>query len=101
MSNSNPTTQITLLGHTYTISCAAGEEEALLRSGRYLDHALEGIKARARTANHEKVALMAALNISHELLSALDAQKAQAARLKRLGSQLDNAVDRARASLSR
>lgn len=101
MNHSSPTTQLTLLGHSYTISCGAGEEDALLRSGRYLDHALEGIKARARTANHEKIALMAALNISHELLSTLDAQKTQASRLKTLNSRLDQVLERARATLSR
>ena len=98
MSDSPTTANISLLGHTYTIRCRPGEEETLMRSARYLDNALAGIKARAKTQNNEKIALMAALNITHELLEGLATLKTQQQRIDGMVAKLEGAllrVDRA------
>ena len=100
MSDSPTTTNITLLGHTYTISCRPGEEEALLRSARYLDNALEGIKSRIKTHDNEKIALMAALNITHELLDCLSTLKDQKHQVEGMISRLEGALARADRQLS-
>ena len=59
---------ISILGKEYQISCPPSEEEALRKSARYLDEQMSRIKARGSTLGFEKIAVMAALNISHELL---------------------------------
>lgn len=59
---------VTILGKEYQISCPPSEEEALRKSARYLDEQMSRIKARSSTLGFEKIAVMAALNISHELL---------------------------------
>ena len=100
MSDSPTTTNITLLGHTYTISCRPGEEEALLRSARYLDNALEGIKSRTKAHDGEKIALMAALNITHELLDCLSALKDQKHQVEGMISRLEGALSRVDRQLS-
>lgn len=100
MSDSPTTTDITLLGRIYTISCRPGEEEALLRSAHYLDSALEGIKARAKTQDNEKIALMAALNITHELLDGLATLKTQKQQVDGMISRLEGALSRVDDTLS-
>lgn len=100
MSDSPTTTTITLLGHSYTISCRPGEEEALLRSARYLDNALEGIKSRIKTPDGEKIALMAALNITHELLDCLSTLKDQKRQVEGMITRLEGAVSKASRQLS-
>lgn len=62
------TVNISILGRDYQISCPPSEEEALRKSARYLDSQMEKVKSRGSTLAFEKVAVMAALNICHELL---------------------------------
>lgn len=60
---------ISILGRTYQIACAPDEEEALQQSARYLNEQMEKLKSRGSTLSFEKLAVMTALNISHELLT--------------------------------
>lgn len=92
MSDSPTTTNITLLGHNYTISCRPGEENTLLRSARYLDNALEGIQSRTKANDGEKIALMAALNITRELLDCLASLKGQQHQVEGMISRLEGAL---------
>ncbi|MCM2972661.1 MULTISPECIES: cell division protein ZapA [Larsenimonas] len=65
---SRRTIEITLLGQTYLVNCSDDEEPALLDAARYLNTALEGIHAQGKVADITKIALMAGLNITHELM---------------------------------
>ena len=62
------TVTISILGRDYQISCPPSEEEALRKSARYLDKQMAKVKKVGSTLAFEKVAVMAALNICHELL---------------------------------
>jgi len=68
MSQEVDTVSISILGREYQISCPPDEEEALRKSAKYLDKQMESVKNRGSTLAFEKVAVMAALNICHELL---------------------------------
>ncbi|MGA0806823.1 MAG: cell division protein ZapA [Pseudohongiellaceae bacterium] len=59
---------ITLLGREYQIACPPDEEEALRKSARYLDKQMEQVKGRSSSLGYEKIAVLAALNITHDLL---------------------------------
>ncbi len=52
----------------YQISCPADEEEALLRSARYLSEQMMEIRSTGKVVGVDRVAVMAALNIANELL---------------------------------
>ncbi len=60
---------VMIMGRSYTVSCRASEREALLRAVAYLDHKMNEIRASGRVTQPERIAVMAALNITHELLS--------------------------------
>ena len=62
------TVSISILGRDYQISCPPSEEEALRKSARYLDKQMSKVKKTSSTLAFEKVAIMAAINICHELL---------------------------------
>ena len=68
MSQEVDTVSISILGREYQISCPPDEEEALRKSAKYLDKQMESVKTRGSTLAFEKVAVMAALNICHELM---------------------------------
>lgn len=59
---------ITILGREYQIACPPEEEEALRKSARYLDKQMEQVKGRGTSLGYEKIAVLAALNITHDLL---------------------------------
>ncbi|GAA3904942.1 cell division protein ZapA [Halomonas cibimaris] len=87
-----PTTEITLLGRYYTIACDAGTEDKLERAARYLDRAMHGIQSQSTALSNDRVTVMAALNITHELLEALDEKRDRDAELARLDERLDEAL---------
>lgn len=69
MAESAKTIEVTMLGRAYRVACEPGEREALLQAVAYVDAKMTEIKKIGKTATAERVAVMAALNIAHELLS--------------------------------
>lgn len=64
---------ISIMGRTYKVNCADDERDALLEAVGYLDQKMNEIKSAGRVGSVERIAVMAALNIAHELLVARDA----------------------------
>ena len=61
--------EVNVLGRTYTVACSDAEREALLQAVAYLDGKMGEIKKAGKVAGTERIAVTAALNIAHELLS--------------------------------
>ena len=59
---------ITLLGKEYRVACSQEERADLLAAVAYVDEKMREIAEKTRSKNAERIAVMAALNISHELL---------------------------------
>lgn len=59
---------VSILGRSYKVACEEGEREALLQAVAYLDGKMHEIKQSGKIAGTERIAVMAALNITHELL---------------------------------
>ena len=60
---------ISIMGRNYKDACAEEEREALLQAVSYIDRKMNEIKVAGKVASLERIAVMAALNITHELLS--------------------------------
>jgi cell division protein ZapA len=61
--------EVTVLGRSYTVACSDSEREALLQAVSYLDGKMAEIKKAGKVTGTERIAVTAALNIAHELLS--------------------------------
>ena len=59
---------VTILGREFRIACGAGEREALLRAVAHLDTRMREIRDAGKVAGMDRIAVMAALNIAHDLL---------------------------------
>lgn len=59
---------VRILDKEYRVACERGEEEALRSSARYLDQKMREIRTRGKVIGSDRIAVMAALNIAHELL---------------------------------
>jgi len=69
MNQKSKTLDVTIMGRTYKVACSEEERNALLSAVAYLDRKMSEIKSTGRVASAERIAVMAALNITHELLS--------------------------------
>lgn len=58
---------ITILGKDYRIACSDDEEEILIRSAHELDRQMRQIRDSGSVNGADRIAVMAALNLTHEL----------------------------------
>lgn len=93
------TVVVDILGKEYQVACPPEEAEALRRAADYLDQQMRDIRASGKIIGLERVAIMAALNISYDYLASQTGNSASAGRtlddddrLKALNSRLDDAL---------
>lgn len=67
MSNGNAVS-IHILDKEYRVSCPPEDQEALLVSANYLGKKMKEIRDSGKVIGTDRIAVMAALNIAHELL---------------------------------
>lgn len=58
-----------ILDKEYRVACQPGEKESLTASAKFLVDRLDEIKSKGSILGAERIAIMAALNLSHELLT--------------------------------
>jgi cell division protein ZapA len=60
---------VSILDREYVVGCTESERAGLIAAAAYLDGKMREIRNAARTASVDRIAVLAALNIAHELLS--------------------------------
>jgi len=98
MADNAKTLEVSILGRSYKVACEDGEREALLQAVAYVDGKMNDIKQSGKIAGTERIAVMAALNIAHELLSTklgggFDLGQAKR-RISSIEAKLDEAIAR-------
>ena len=91
------TVGVDILDKEYQVACPPNEEIALANAARYLDQHMRDIRSTGKVIGLERVAIMAALNISHELLALKSGDNPtetsqEQERLSTLNSQLDEVL---------
>ena len=91
------TVSVDILEKEYQVACPPNEEMALTQAARYLDQHMRDIRSTGKVMGLERVAIMAALNISHELLALKSGDNPvetseERERLSSLNSQLDEVL---------
>jgi cell division protein ZapA len=93
---------ISLLGREFRVACPEGEERHLLASVDYLNKKLKEVRDTGKVVGNERIAIMAALNITHEFLSnpgkASNASSVDAASVKRRIVLMQEALESALAA---
>ena len=89
------TIEVTLMGRTYKVACAEGERESLMQAVAYLDVKMNEIKKSGKVVGSERIAVMAALNVAHELLSMRVGGGFDLGRAKRRISAIESKLDAA------
>ena len=60
---------ISILGREFTVSCTDEEHQGLMDAVAYLDSKMHEIRDSGKVVGVERIAIMTALNLSHELLN--------------------------------
>ena len=77
--------KVTILDRQFIVNCRKGERDALLEAATFLDGQIRTIQEQTKLVGLERCAIVAALNISNELLQ-----------IKRDGTDLNVVVERMR-----
>ncbi|MFT4629196.1 MAG: cell division protein ZapA [Arenicella sp.] len=92
---SNKGVNISIMGRDFSVACPPDEREDLLEAARYLDGNMKEIKKTGKIIGAERCAIMAALNITNELLKLKRATAQQTQvnkRLENLQQRIDDAL---------
>lgn len=103
MSKANGMT-VHILGKEYMVACSEEERSALQASADYLDKKMREIRDNGKVIGTDRIAVMAALNITYELLEnggAANNEKSQTAskaseRIRNLQNRIEEALYRSR-----
>ena len=60
---------ITILGRAYKVACTREEEPALVAAADFLDEKMHAIRGNSKVIGAERIAIMAGLNLAHDLLT--------------------------------
>ena len=91
---------VSILDKDYKVACPVGEQPALLASAKYLDGKMREVRDSGSIIGSERIAVITALNITNELLSAdresSDIDSEISPRLKNLESKITRVLEEAR-----
>ena len=93
MSETKSPIKVHLLGKEYPIVCPQNEEHDLLIAARYLDDKMRQIRDTGRVFGAERIAVMAALNIAHELIQLQQQNRMLSAGLSERLSAMHEKID--------
>ncbi|MCW8921833.1 MAG: cell division protein ZapA [Sedimenticola sp.] len=65
--NSVPVT-VLILDKEYRVACKQGEEDSLIATARFVDKKMREIRSSGKVLGTDRIAVMTALNLAHELL---------------------------------
>ena len=95
MSTPTKTLEIKLLDRELRVACPEEERGELLDAVAYLDKRMHEIRDAGKIASVERIALMAALNITHELLGMKVGRGIDLSDFKRRMNSMQAAIDNA------
>ncbi len=95
MNNESKTLDVMIMGKTYRVTCAPDEEKDLLAAVDFVDNRMTEIREGGRTMAIERLAVMTALNIAHELISSKSGKGVASAEIKRKISLMRNTITEA------
>ena len=72
------TLDVTILGREFKVGCRESERSELMEAVAFLDRRMREIRDAGKVSGTDRIAVMAALNIAHDLLRARRAPRAEA-----------------------
>jgi cell division protein ZapA len=98
MSQKPQPVSLTIMGKEYKIMCELDEQDDLMRSAQQLDAQMRKMRDAGKVSGSDRIAVMAALNLAHEL-QLMKTQNVQLSRnlnecLARLNQKIENVLEK-------
>ena len=93
--------QITIMGRNFRVACKDEEQAGLLEAVEYLNRRMGEIRDQGKIVGLERIAIMAALNITHEFLAAKVGDGFDMAGFKRRMTGMEAVIDQAMSEQSK
>ena len=87
--------QITIMGRDFRVACPEEEQAGLLEAVDYLNKKMLEIRDGGKVIGLERIAIMAALNISHEFLTTKVGDGFDMGEIKRRMNRMETVIDQA------
>lgn len=91
----NVSLDVAIMGREFRVACPEEEREGLLQAVAYLDRKMREIRDSGKVIGLERIAIMAAINITHDYLSSKPIEpdtREHRARLDNMTKLLDQAL---------
>lgn len=85
--------QINVMGREFRVACPDNEQKGLLEAVDYLNKKMNEIRDAGKIVGLERIAILAALNIAHELLSTKVGGGFDIAEIKRRMAHMETVLD--------
>ncbi len=85
---------VNIMGREFTVSCTDEERPGLINAVNFLDKKMRDIRDSGKIIGVERIAIMTALNLSHELLSSKSGN-VDVGDFKRRITQMQDDIDKA------
>ncbi len=93
-SQHNVSLDVAIMGREFRVNCPEEDRAGLLQAVTYLDRKMREIRDTGKVIGLERIAIMAALNITHDFLSARPPESDDTEHRERL-SRITNMLDQA------
>jgi cell division protein ZapA len=87
-------TSIIVLGKTYQLKCAPEESIGLQKAAQFLETKMQTVREATFLLSVDRIAVLAALSISHDLLALQEEKNSMNERLRALQTKLDTTLAR-------
>ena len=87
--------QINIMGREFRVACAPEEQKSLQDAVDYLNRKMQEIKDQGKVNGLDRIAIMAALNISHEFLTTRLGNNFDVSEFKRRIAGIETTLDQA------
>ena len=87
--------QVTIMGREFRVACPEEEQAGLLEAVDYLNRKMLEIRDGGKVIGLERIAIMAALNIAHELLTTKVGGGFDMGEIKRRMNRMEALIDQA------
>ena len=69
MNDKTQAVTVKIMGKEYKVACPKGEQQALIASAKEVDTRMRNIRKSGKVLNTDRIGVLVALNLAHELLS--------------------------------
>ena len=85
--------ELSILGRSYRVACKPEERTDLIACARYVDQKMEAIRASGKVLGADRIAVMAALQITQEMMAAKNSDGISIVELRRRLRDLNALAD--------